>query len=153
VGQTTQNSRIIKATAERLYQTLTNPQAIETWQVPAGMSGKVHDFDLRQGGGYTMSVFYPENEKKMKGKTSDKEDRFTARFIELTPAKKIVEAINFDTADPDFSGEMIMEIVFEPAGNGTNVTFLFRNIPKGIKPADNEAGTISSLEKLAQYVE
>lgn len=153
MGQITQNSKVIKATPEILYQALTNPKAIEMWQVPGDMVGKVHSFDLRQGGGYKMSLFYPETEKKMKGKTEEKEDRFTARFIELTPPKKIIEAIRFDTADPNFSEEMIMEVTFEPTDNGTKVTFLFKNIPKGIRPEDNEAGTLSSLEKLAQYVE
>jgi hypothetical protein len=50
-------------------------------------------------------------------------------------------------------GEMIMEVVLKPIDNGTNVTFTFKNIPIGIKPVDNEAGTISSLKKLAKYVE
>ena len=117
------------------------------------MIGKVYNFDLRKGGGYTMSLFYPETNKEMKGKTSENEDRFTAKFIELEPPAKIIEAINFHTDDPNFSGEMIMEITFKPAANGTKVTFLFKNIPKGIRPEDNEAGTISSLEKLAKYVE
>lgn len=48
---------------------------------------------------------------------------------------------------------MIMEVRLEPHGNDTKVTFYFRNIPKGIKPEDNEAGTTSTLEKLARYVE
>ncbi len=153
MGQTTQNSKIIKASAESLYHAFTNPNALETWQVPGDMIGKVHSFDLREGGGYKMSLFYPETEKEMRGKTSGKEDRFTAKFIELTPPNKIIEAINFDTGDPNFSGEMIMEVTLEPADNGTKVTFLFKNIPAGIKPEDNEAGTLSSLEKLGQYVE
>ena len=46
-----------------------------------------------------------------------------------------------------------MEVTFEPTKNGTKVTFLFKNIPVGISPKENEAGTISSLEKLARYVE
>lgn len=153
MGHTTQNSRVIKAPAERLYQAFTNPRALEIWQAPGDMIGKVHDFDLREGGGYTMSLFYPETAKEMKGKTSGKEDRFSAKFIELKPPGKITEAINFETTDPDFLGEMIMEVTFDAADNGTKVTFLFRNIPTGIRPEDNEAGTLSSLEKLAKYVE
>ena len=49
-----------------------------------------------------MSLFYPDNENAMKGKTSEKEDRFIAKFIELTPSKKIIEAINFETSDSKF---------------------------------------------------
>lgn len=153
MGQTTQNSRIIKAPANKLYQALTTPEALEFWQVPGNMTGKVHRFDLREGGGYQMSLYYPADETNMKGKTVGAEDRFTATFVELTPPHKIVESIIFETDHPQFSGEMIMEVTFEPVDESTNVTFLFRNIPIGIKPEDNEAGTISSLEKLAQYVE
>jgi uncharacterized protein YndB with AHSA1/START domain len=150
--QTTQNSLNIKATPQEIYYAFINPSALEVWQAPGDMTAKVHDFDLRVGGGYRMSLFYPDSEKEASGKTSSKEDRFAARFIELIPNKKIVQAINFDTSNPDFAGEMTMEIKLEPIDSGTRVTFLFKDIPKGIRPEDNEAGTISSLEKLAKYV-
>lgn len=61
--------------------------------------------------------------------------------------------INFESTDPDFSGEMMMEVTFGSMDNGTNVTFLFKEIPKGIKPEDNETGTKLTLGKLARYVE
>ncbi len=99
-----------------------------------------------------MSLYYPQSEKESHGKTTEKEDRFIVRFVELIPNKKIVQAINFDSNDPAFSGEMTMEVTLEAIENGTRVTFLFTNIPSGIRPEDNEAGTISTLEKLAQYV-
>jgi uncharacterized protein YndB with AHSA1/START domain len=151
--QTTQTSRVIKASPEDIYNAFISPAALETWQAPGDMTAKVHNFDLRVGGGYEMSLFYPDNEKEMKGKTTEKEDKFTARFVELIPNRKIVAAIKFDTADPGFAEEMIMEVTFNPVDNGTEVIYLFKNIPKGIKPQDNEAGTKSSLEKLAKYVE
>ena len=150
---TTQNSKDIKATQEALYQAFTNPAALEIWLAPGEMTGKVYSFDLRVGGGYQMSLFYPPSEKESRGKTSEKEDRFTARFVELTPYKRIVQAITFDSVDPAFAGEMIMEVTFEAKDPGTRVTILFSNIPSGTKPEDNEAGTQSTLEKLARYVE
>jgi hypothetical protein len=33
------------------------------------------------------------------------------------------------------------------------VTIVFKNIPAGIDPKDNETGTEQSLEKLARYVD
>jgi uncharacterized protein YndB with AHSA1/START domain len=117
------------------------------------MTAKVHEFDLRVGGGYKMSLFYPQFEQEARGKTSQREDRFSAQFLELRPATRIVEAITFDSADPAFSGKMFMVAMFEGREVGTEVTILFENIPVGINPADNEAGTRSSLEKLARYVE
>ena len=99
-----------------------------------------------------MSLFYPESEQGAPGKTAGKEDRFVARFVELQPGKKIVEAIRFDSPDAHFQGEMIMEVLFEPENEGTRVTMVFKNIPTGIRPEDNEKGTELSLQKLENYV-
>jgi hypothetical protein len=48
---------------------------------------------------------------------------------------------------------MTMVVTFEDRDDGTEVTIFFENIPPGIRPEDNEAGTRSSLEKLARYIE
>jgi uncharacterized protein YndB with AHSA1/START domain len=147
----TTNSRVIHAPAEKIYAAFGDPTALETWQAPGDMTGKVHRFDFRTGGGYEMSLYYPDEETR--GKTGGNEDRFTVRFVELVPNRKIVQAVHFASPDPDLSGEMIMEVTLEPVDGGTNVTFFFRDIPRGIRPEDNEAGTVSSLEKLARFVE
>ena len=100
-----------------------------------------------------MSLFYPASEEVYRGKTSEGEDRFTARFVELKPPARVVQAISFDSDDPAFSGEMTMVVTLEERDDGTEVTILFENIPPGIRPEDNDEGTRSSLEKLARYVE
>ena len=149
----TRTSRVIKATREALYRAFTDPKALAAWLAPGEMTAKVHEFDARVGGGYRMSLFYPSSEQVYRGKTSGREDRFTARFVELTPPTRIVQAITFDSVDPAFSGEMTMVVTFEDIDGKTEVTMLFENIPTGIRPEDNDAGTRLSLEKLARYVE
>jgi uncharacterized protein YndB with AHSA1/START domain len=98
-------------------------------------------------------MFYPAAERGYRGKTAEREDRFTARFVELTPPSRIVQAITFDSTDPSFGGEMTMVVTLEERDGGTEVTILFEDIPPGIRPEDNDAGTRSSLEKLARYIE
>lgn len=149
----TRTSRVIKASREALYRAFTDPEALAAWMAPEGMTGKVHEFDGRVGGGYSMSLFYPSSEPVYRGKTSEREDRYTARFEDLSPPDRIVQAITFDTEDPAFSGEMTMVVTLEDRDGGTEVTISFENIPPGIRPEDNDAGTRSSLEKLARYVE
>ncbi|QBD75767.1 ATPase [Ktedonosporobacter rubrisoli] len=149
----TRNEKFIKATPEALYRAFTDPSALAIWFAPGDMTGKVDHFDYRVGGGYQMSLYYPSTEITMRGKSAEREDRYTARFVELTPPERIVEAITFDTTNPDFSGEMSMEVTFEARNEGTNVSILFKNIPPGIRPEDNETGTQLTLEKLARYVE
>lgn len=100
-----------------------------------------------------MSLLYPSSEEADRGKTSEREDRYTARFVELAPPSRIVEAIMFDTDDPAIAGEMTMIVTIEEAAGGSEVTIVFENIPPGIRPEDNDTGTRLSLEKLARYVE
>lgn len=149
----TRNSKFIKASPETVYRAFTDPVALAAWLAPGDMTGEVHRFDGRVGGGYEMSLYYPASEKTAQGKSSEREDRYTARFLELTPSKRIVQAITFDSADPAFSGEMLMEVTLEAEAGGTTVTIVFKNIPPGIRPEDNETGTELTLEKLARYVE
>ena len=149
----TLNSKLIKVSPEAVYRVFTDPAALAVWLAPEGMSGTVHRFDARAGGGYQMSLYYPASEQTARGKTSAREDRYTARFVELTPPSRIVEAITFDSVDPAFAGEMIMVVTLEAEDGGTRVSILFKDLPPGIRPEDNEAGTQSSLEKLARYVE
>ncbi len=149
----TRNTKFIKAPPEAIYRAFTDPAAIAVWLAPGDMTGEVHSFDLRVGGGYQMSLYYPPSETTPRGKTSDREDRYAARFVELTPPKRIVEAITFDSADPAFAGEMTVEVTLEAKDGGTTVSILFKDIPSGIRPEDNEAGTRLTLEKLARYVE
>lgn len=149
----TENSKVIKATKEKLYGAFTEPNALETWLVPGEMTGKIHSFDLSIGGGYEMSLFYPDSDKESKGKTQGKEDRYKARFVELKPFEKIVQNIIFDTEDAAMKGEMKMSVHLESVENATKVTIAFDNIPIGIGLKDNEEGTESSLQKLAEFVE
>lgn len=151
-ANSTLNSQVIRASKEQLYDAFTQPEALLKWQAPGDMKTKIHSFDLRVGGGYDMSLYYPNSAKDVKGKTNDNEDRFNVRFVELVKSEKIVETISFDTANPEFKGEMKMVVTLESKAEGVLVTIEFSDIPRGIKPEDNEAGTESSLEKLSEYV-
>jgi uncharacterized protein YndB with AHSA1/START domain len=152
-GAWTRTSRIIKARREELYAAFMDPAALVAWLPPGEMTGEIHDFDARAGGGYRMSLFYPPTERCSRGKTSDNEDMVTVRFVELAPARSIVEGVKFVTANPALLGEMTIEITFEPVSGGTEVTFLCTNLPPGLRAEDNEAGSRLSLEQLARRFE
>jgi uncharacterized protein YndB with AHSA1/START domain len=148
----TRNSKVIKAPREALYRTFIDPPALIVWLPPGEMSGEVYSFEARVGGGYRMSLFYPPSEQLLRGKTSEREDNFTSRFVELDPPNRIVQAVTFNSTDPTFAGEMTMSAIFEVEDGGTKVTVVCEHIPPGIRPEDNEAGCRSSLEKLARYI-
>lgn len=152
-GASTRTSRVIGARPEELYGAFIDPAALIAWLPPGEMTGVMHEFDARVGGGYRMSLFYPQDEQSFRGKTADKEDMVNVRFVELMPPHRIVEAVNFTTADPAFLGEMTQTATFEEVSGGTNVTLLFENLPPGVQPEDNDAGARLSLEQLARRFE
>jgi uncharacterized protein YndB with AHSA1/START domain len=152
-GTWTRASRIIKARPQELYEAFVDPAALVAWLPPAEMTGEIHEFDARVGGGYRMSLFYPANERSFRGKTSAREDMVKVRFVELAPPRRIVEAVNFDTTDPAFFGEMTIVVTFEEVSGGTEVTILCKNLPPGLRAEDNEAGSRLSLEQLARRFE
>jgi uncharacterized protein YndB with AHSA1/START domain len=117
------------------------------------LTGAIHEFDARVGGGYRMSLFYPPSEPTFRGKTADKEDMVNVQFLELAPPRKIVEAVSFVTTDPAFLGEMTLTATFKEVSGGTEVTLVFENLPPGLRAEDNEAGSRLSLEQLARRFE
>ena len=119
VGASTRASRIIKARPKDVYEAFMDPAALIAWLPPAEMTGEIHEFDGRVGGGYRMSLFYPPNERSFRGKTSDREDVVNVRFVELAPPRRIVEAVNFETTDQAFFGEMTIVVTFEEMSAGT----------------------------------
>ena len=149
----TRTSRIIGARPEKLYEAFIDPAALIAWLPPAEMTGKIHEFDARVGGGYRMSLFYPPNERVFRGKTSSREDMVNVRFVELMPPRRIVEAVSFVTTDPAFFGEMTMTATFEEVSGGTEVALVCENLPPGVRAEDNEAGSRLSLEQLARRYE
>jgi uncharacterized protein YndB with AHSA1/START domain len=149
----TRTSKVIDAPLEDIYRAFIDPAALVVWLPPGEVTGEIYSFDARVGGGYRMSLFYPSSDQVHWGKTSEREDSFTARFVDLVPPVRIVVAVSFHSADPAFSGEMTLEATFEVADGGTAVTIVCTHIPPGIRLEDNEAGCRSSLEKLASYVE
>jgi uncharacterized protein YndB with AHSA1/START domain len=146
-------SKIINAPREAVYRAFLDQDAVATWLPPGSMRGVVHAFDAREGGSFSMSLVYPERDGSSRGKTSESTDTFQGRFAKLIPNERIVWAVEFESADPSFAGEMIVSTTLVTAGRGTEVTIVCENIPRGIRAEDNEAGSRSTLEKLAAFVE
>jgi len=149
----TRVSRIIKAPRRAVYEACLDPDAVASWRVPDNMTAHVHVFDPREGGTYRMSLTYRDPKQSPGGKTSEDTDTFQGRFVELVPDEKIVEAIEFDSRDPAFAGEMKMTTRLVDADGGTEVTILSQDLPPGIRPEDNEEGTRQALQKLAALLE
>ncbi|ASS57313.1 SRPBCC family protein [Rhizobium leguminosarum] len=145
-------SRFIAVSRERIYRAFLDADAVATWLPPGSMKGIVHAFEGREGGAFSMSLVYPDDETSQPGKTSDKTDKFEGRFAKLVPDENIVWATVFDSEDEGFSGEMTVSTTLASADGGTDVTMVCDNIPSGIRLEDNEEGCRLTLDNLAAFV-
>jgi len=141
----------VNAPRSKVYNALVEADAVATWMVPTGMTGHVHFFEGREGGSFRISLTYEE--PGATGKTSAHTDTYHGRFIELIPHEKVVEVVEFETADPTLQGEMTITITLEEAAGGTEVLAVHDQLPPGLSPADNETGWRLSLAKLAALLE
>jgi uncharacterized protein YndB with AHSA1/START domain len=151
MNRTDRGSRRIEAEPGRIYQAMTDPQAIVSWRPPKGMKGEMLAFDAREGGAYRMALIYED--QSIQGKSSSNVDVVEGRFQELVPGKRMVEVVTFESDDPAFAGEMTITTTLTPIPRGTEVQIVCENVPSGISAADHEAGLTSTLQNLATYTE
>ncbi|MDB5151828.1 MAG: hypothetical protein JWR54_579 [Mucilaginibacter sp.] len=143
-------SGIINAPRNAVYQAFVDKHMLVRWMHPDNTSAHVHVFEPYEGGKFRISLTYNNSEHDLASKSSGDMDTYHGRFSELIPFEKITEEIEFETQEEAFKGEMLMIVKFvdDPAG-GTLVTLCCENLPKAIRPEDNEAGSKESLRKLA----
>lgn len=117
------------------------------------MKCQIYEFNPREGGTFRMSFGYTDTNHAVRGKTSEHADVFQGRFLELTPDKRIVELIEFESDDPAFAGKMTVTTTLVPVSGGTKVTILCENVPIEIQPDDHDKSMESTLKNLAAFTE
>jgi uncharacterized protein YndB with AHSA1/START domain len=136
-----------------VYRALIDPQAIEQWRVPNGMTSHIHEFAAGEGGSFRISLTYDQPTDT--GKTTDQTDTYHGHFTKLVPNEQVIEVLEFETDDPALQGEMTITftLTFTYAEGGTDVLGVHDNLPPGVSPTDNETGWRMALDKLAALLE
>ena len=88
-----------------------------------------------------------------RGKSTADSDVVEARFVEIVPGARVVQAVDFISDDPAYAGTMTMTWAVAAADAGTRVDIVAEDVPDGISAEDHAAGLASSLTNLAAYVE
>jgi uncharacterized protein YndB with AHSA1/START domain len=144
--------RVIAAPPDRVYAALVDPEALLTWLPPDGMSGRFERFDARPGGSYRLVLTYADA-SAARGKATADSDIIDARFIDLVPGVRLVQAVDFVSDDPANAGTMTMTWELATVDAGTRVDIRADDVPAGISAEDHAAGLASSLANLAAHLE
>jgi uncharacterized protein YndB with AHSA1/START domain len=152
MGRTDTASRVVAAPLDQVYAALVDPEALVAWLPPTGMTAVVERFDLRPGGGYRMVLTY-DDASGAPGKATADADVVEARFVEVVPGRRVVQAVDFVADDPAFAGTMTMTWAVSAVDGGTLVEIRADDVPEGITAEDHAAGLASSLANLAAHLE
>lgn len=134
--------RVFRTPPERFYRAFLDPDALVKWLPPHGFTAKVHEIDVRVGGGYKMSFT---------NFGTGKSHSFGCKFVELTPHEKIRYTDRFD--DPNLPGEMQVTVTLRPVLCGTELQVVQEGIPEVIPAEMCYLGWQESLTLLAHVVE
>ena len=116
------------------------------------MTARFERFDPRPGGSYRLVLTYSDP-SPAGGKASADTDIVEARFVDVVPNVRVVQAVDFVAADPAFAGTMTMTWSVTEVDGATRVDITADDVPDGISAEDHAAGLESSLANLAAYLE
>ena len=150
--RTDRATRVIAAPLESVWAAFADPEALVTWLPPGGMIGRFERFDARPGGSYRMVLTYSDA-SGAPGKATMDSDIVEARFVDIIPGERVVQAVDFVSDDPAYAGTMVMNWEVTAVDAGTRVNIVAEDVPDGISAEDHAAGLASSLTKLAAYLE
>jgi uncharacterized protein YndB with AHSA1/START domain len=142
---------VIAAPPDEVYAALVDPKALTVWLPPAGMTGKIEQFDLRRGGSYRMVLTYTDPSTSQ-GKFTAGSDVAEARFVDIVPGRRVAYTVEFVSEDPAYAGTMSITWDLVPVDGGTRVDITAQEVPDGVSPDDHTAGMKSSLHNLAMYL-
>jgi uncharacterized protein YndB with AHSA1/START domain len=145
-------SRVVAAPPARVYAALVDDEALAAWLPPAGMTAQFERFDPRPGGSYRLVLTYTDA-STASGKSTPDSDIVEARYVDLVPGARVVQAVDFASDDPAFAGTMTMTWEVRAVDGGARVDITADDVPDGISAEDHAAGLASSLANLAEYVE
>jgi uncharacterized protein YndB with AHSA1/START domain len=152
VARTDSAFRVIGAGPEEIFAALVEADALVQWLPPSGMTGRFERFDASPGGSYRLVLTYDAGTSGS-GKTSPDSDIVEARFVDVVPNVRVVQAVDFVSDDPAFAGTMTMTWELSADHTGTRVEIRADDVPSGIAPEAHAAGMQSSLANLATFVE
>jgi uncharacterized protein YndB with AHSA1/START domain len=150
--RTDRASSVINAPVARVFNALVDRSALETWLPPGGMTARFERFDARPGGAYRLVLTYADPTDSP-GKSSAESDIVEARYVDIVPNDRVVQAVDFVSDHPALAGTMTMTWAVRAVDGGTRVEITAEDVPDGISADDHAAGLTSSLDNLARYVE
>ena len=135
-GTSLRVSRIIKAAPETVFLAWTEPDQMNQWSAPEGMSIAA-EVDLEVAGRYRLKMTSPEGE----------EYNAFGTYHEIDRPKRLVYTWAWEEKELDV-GETVVTVEFNDVGGSTEVVITHELFPDAKARDDHERGWSSCLNRL-----
>jgi uncharacterized protein YndB with AHSA1/START domain len=129
---------LIPAAQETVFRVWTQPEHVQKWWGPRGVTCPMAEIDLRVGGTYRIANLLPD------GKTV----WIHGVFEEIDPPHRLTYTWGFGLEDEPAER---VTVTFEPRPEGTEVMVVHENIPDEAARVGHEKGWYGCLDGLEEY--
>lgn len=134
--------RVLDASRERVFRTLTDPAALAKWWGPAGFTTPEIRLDLSVGGGYRFGMQPPDGGLF----------HLAGEFTEIDPPSLLVYTFRWEEPDPD-DQETVVALSLGHAGEATEVSLSQGEFATQARLALHRSGWTDSFVKLRELIE
>lgn len=142
MASTVKLHRVLRASPEKVYRAILDPDALVKWSPPNGFTAKVYHLEAKVGGTFQMSFT---------NFSTGKSHSFGGTYLNLDPFERVRVTDVFD--DPNLAGKMQTTYTLKPVSCGTELTIVQEGLPDAIPPEACYLGWQESLILLAKLVE
>jgi uncharacterized protein YndB with AHSA1/START domain len=107
------STRRLSASRQAVYRAFSDPRQLALWWGPKGFTNTIHQFDLKPGGEWRITLHAPDGQNYDNRKT----------FLEVVPAQRV----SFAHHQPTHNFTMTIELTDETGGTRVNWRMLFES--------------------------
>lgn len=143
-------TRVIKASRQRVFDSLTRPEFIRQWFGPEGGSASSVEADAHVGGDYRFEVPGMEGADVVNGIDMSRSVVFSGRYVKVQPHDLLVFTWlgNFNPAE-----ETLVTVKLRDVEGGTEVKLTHERFQTEGSRTQHEFGWTTGLNKLGRFAE
>jgi len=135
-------TKVFNASPEEVFAAWTDPVQLAQWYGPEGFTNTIHEFDLREGGTYRLTMHGPKGE--------DHPLRGTFRAIEKP--KRLVMTWQWEGEGGMGGGETVVTVELRAIGQKTEMTMTHAGFADEKEKTMHNQGWSSSFNKLEKVL-
>src|SRR5262249_6959298 len=105
--RTDRASRVMAAPPGRVWAALVDPEALLAWLPPGEMTGRYGRSAARRAGS-SGRVRPSSAASGARARAPAESDIVDARFVDIVPGERVIQAVDFVSDDPAYAGTMTM---------------------------------------------